>query len=532
MIDKSMAASHHLIGLAFVLQVALFAAGAHGQFRDVSRQAGLIYKEGRGLKFGGASIADLDGNGCPDLLLGHHTNSPAMEIYFNNCNGTFTRSPFRKNHDIHAITPFRAHASHKSMHFIISLGGNRGRNPRGSALIRVSSDRSVADVSSQSGLLKLRQRGRGGLALDLRFRKRSSSDGYTDILLTSQKVRGVKSSHAALTTQPRSFLKKKYLSGDFTKENTHYIAPIDVGSDGRIEILGLRESRVYEVVAPFKLIDVTKRVFPDFEFSDPLYGVSAVAEADFNGDGRWDLYLARAASGDLSWLGRSGRLISISDIMMFGTGDGKYEDVSRSAGILSQTHSRGVTTGDFDNDGDVDILVITFTGRDFFYMNNGDGTFQRRVAPWFKRSSAHGDTATAVDYDGDGRLDIVLSEGDWGNLKYAGFYRIMKNFMPHYAQDGRGRRRRRNYLLVRVGSSLSLRASSMHAVVQVWTGNQKMMRRVGAPGVAVSVSYIELVHFGLGFAPVAKQVKVTWTDGSTLSRWNIQANSRITIGRT
>lgn len=527
-----MATVPHTVWFVFLLQAALFAVSVLGQFRDVSLQAGLIYNEGRALKYGGASIADLDGNGCPDLLLGHHTNGPGLEIYFNNCNGTFTRSPFRKNHDIHAVTPYRAHASDKSMHFIISLGGNRGRNPRGSTLIRVSSDRSVADVSSQSGLLKLYQRGRGGLALDLHFRKRSNSDGYTDILLTSHKVLGVKSSHAALTTQARSFLKKKHLSGDFVKENTHYIAPIDVRSDGRIEVLGLRECRVYEVVAPFKLKDITKRVFPKFEFSDPLHGVSAAAEADFNGDGRWDLYLARGARGDLSFLERNGRRISISDIVMFGTSDGKYKDMSRSAGIATKTHSRGVTTGDFDNDGDVDILVITFTGRDLFYMNNGDGTFQRRVAPWFKRSGAHGDTATAVDYDGDGRLDVVLSEGDWGDHKYAGFYRIMKNFMPYYAKDGKGRRRRRNYLLVRVGSSLSLRASSMHAVVEVWTGNQKLIRRVGAPGVSVSVSYIELVHFGLGFAPVAKRVKVTWIDGSTVSRWNIRANSRITIGRT
>lgn len=524
----------YLVTTTFVtllLNIAFFVKSTNAQFYDVSRKAGLIYSDGSGMKYGGASIADLDGNGCPDLILGHHTHGPAMEIYFNQCNGTFIRSPYRKQHDIHAITPFRMHAAHKTMHFIISLGGNRGRNPRGPSLVRVNQDSTVKDVTSQSGLLKLRQRGRSGLALDLHFRKPWKLYGYTDILLTSAEVTGIKTVHVALTTRPKSFLKRIPLKGDFANENSQNIAPIDVGSDGRIDVLGLHECRVYRLTAPFKLTDITTSVFPDWGLDEPLHAVVSVAEADFNNDGVWDLYLARTTTGSLEWLSETNRVSNTSDILMFGRREGKYRDVSRQARIPKGVQSRGVTTGDFNNDGYVDILVVTFTGRDVFYMNNGDGTFYRKVAPWYKRGRAHGDMATAVDYDMDGRLDIVLSEGDRSELKFGGYYRIMKNLMGYFVKDRRGRKRRRNYLLVRVGSSPSLRTSSMHAMVKVRTGKLKMMRRVGAPGVAVSVSYIELVHFGLGFETVAKQVKVMWADGSSVSRWNVKANSQITIGR-
>lgn len=517
--------------LILALQVALYVTSATAIFRDVSRKAGLIYSEGPWVKYGGASVADLDGNGCPDLLLGHHTKGPGMEIYFNHCNGTFSRSPFRRYRDIHAITPIRLYASHKALHFIISLGGMNGRDPKGSLLIRVRPDASVVDITPQSGLSKLRQRGRGAVSLNLRAWKPWKLNGFADVLLPSAKVRGVKSSHVALAARPRGFLKRRYLSGDFPKNDDHYIAPVDAKSDGRMDVLALHECRIYQVVANYKLKDISKSVFPDWGLDEPLHGVSSMAEADFNNDGVWDLYLARATTGSLSWLNGNRRGGNISDILMLGTRAGKYEDVSKEARIPKSSQSRGVTVGDFNNDGYVDIFLVQYNSRDVFYMNNGDGTFHRKPASWFKRGRAVGDMATAVDYDMDGKLDLVISEGHWGDPKLGGFYRIMKNFLSDFIKDKKGIKRRRRFLLVRVGSSPSNRVSSMHAVVRVRAGKLNMMRRVGAPGVAVSVSYIELVHFGLGFAPVAKQVKVTWTDGTTLSRWNVKANSRITIGR-
>ena len=89
-------------------------------FKDRTETSGLQDLHPR-RKYGGPSIADLDGDGNMDLLLSHH-DSTFMEVYFNNGNGTFTKSTFRRWHDIHGIIPFSAF-SLEPKRAILSLPG-------------------------------------------------------------------------------------------------------------------------------------------------------------------------------------------------------------------------------------------------------------------------------------------------------------------------------------------------------------------------------------------------------------------------
>src|SRR5262245_6425703 len=54
--------------------------------------------------------------------------------------------------------------------------------------------------------------------------------------------------------------------------------------------------------------------------------------------------------------------------------DGTFTDVTEKAGLLRSGYSYGVTIGDYDNDG-FDDLFITGWGQNALYHNNGDGTF-------------------------------------------------------------------------------------------------------------------------------------------------------------
>ena len=54
--------------------------------------------------------------------------------------------------------------------------------------------------------------------------------------------------------------------------------------------------------------------------------------------------------------------------------DGTFTDVTERAGVTGDGYSMGVATGDFDNDGWVD-LYVTGVNRNSLYRNNGDGTF-------------------------------------------------------------------------------------------------------------------------------------------------------------
>ena len=54
--------------------------------------------------------------------------------------------------------------------------------------------------------------------------------------------------------------------------------------------------------------------------------------------------------------------------------DGTFTDVTKKAGLFRTGYAYGVTVGDYNNDGFEDLFV-TYWGRNVLYRNNGDGTF-------------------------------------------------------------------------------------------------------------------------------------------------------------
>jgi hypothetical protein len=90
--------------------------------------------------------------------------------------------------------------------------------------------------------------------------------------------------------------------------------------------------------------------------------------------------------------------------------DGTFTDVSAKAGLLRQGWACGVTVGDYNNDGFED-LFITGWPQNVLYRNNGDGTFTdvTKAAGLVHPGNRWGTGCTWVDYDRDGRLDLFIS---------------------------------------------------------------------------------------------------------------------------
>ena len=97
-------------------------------------------------------------------------------------------------------------------------------------------------------------------------------------------------------------------------------------------------------------------------------------------------------------------------------GDGTFADVTEKAGVTGAGHSgygMGVATGDFDNDGFVD-LYLTHFGPNVLYRNRGDGTFEDVTATAGVPAGGWSVSAGFVDYDNDGDLDLfVVKYLDW-----------------------------------------------------------------------------------------------------------------------
>ena len=134
----------------------------------------------------------------------------------------------------------------------------------------------------------------------------------------------------------------------------------------------------------------------------PALGVST---ADFNGDGWMDIYVANDGKENQLWLNQH---------------NGTFENGALLAGVALPSSgkaegSMGVDAGDFDNDGDEDLVMTELTAEGSnLYVNDGTGVFTDASA-----TSAIGPTslpftgfgAVWFDFDNDALLDLVAANG-------------------------------------------------------------------------------------------------------------------------
>jgi hypothetical protein len=131
-----------------------------------------------------------------------------------------------------------------------------------------------------------------------------------------------------------------------------------------------------------------------------------VAAFDCDGDGDADLLFVN--SGYWPWK-RPANAPPSTPALYRNDGHGKFEDISATCGIDYSGYGMGVATGDYDNDGLVDVF-ISGVGDYRLYHNQGGGQFKDvttaagiRCAP-----TDWGTSATWIDIDNDGRLDLFV----------------------------------------------------------------------------------------------------------------------------
>jgi len=126
---------------------------------------------------------------------------------------------------------------------------------------------------------------------------------------------------------------------------------------------------------------------------------------DANGDGWPDIYVANDGDENQLWLNRRNRTFENSAVLagVAVNGAGKPEG------------SMGVDAGDFDNDGDDDLVIANLTGEgSTLYENDGAGIFQdvSSAASLRTKSLPYTGFGTAwLDFDNDGWLDILTVNG-------------------------------------------------------------------------------------------------------------------------
>ena len=160
-------------------------------------------------------------------------------------------------------------------------------------------------------------------------------------------------------------------------------------------------SRLYHNNRDGTFTDVTAASGIAREFG-PALGVST---ADFNGDGWIDLYVANDGQPNQLWINQR---------------DGTFRNTGLLSGTALSAHGKakagmGVDAGDFDNDGDEDLVVTNLTGEgNDLYVNDGSGLFEEQSArsglgPASRAYTGFG--AAWFDIDNDGWLDLAVVNG-------------------------------------------------------------------------------------------------------------------------
>jgi hypothetical protein len=132
-------------------------------------------------------------------------------------------------------------------------------------------------------------------------------------------------------------------------------------------------------------------------------GGSGVALLDYDGDGRLDIYLVTAAE-----LTKSRERVPHRNVLYRNLGGLKFEDVSKKAGVDAAAWGNGVCAGDYDGDGKLDLYVTNW-GTNLLFRNQGDGTFKDVAASAGVEASGWSTGCTFFDADGDGDLDLYVA---------------------------------------------------------------------------------------------------------------------------
>lgn len=127
--------------------------------------------------------------------------------------------------------------------------------------------------------------------------------------------------------------------------------------------------------------------------------------ADFTGDGLPDLFVARGGPGSPE---RSRFYLN--------RGGGRFEDATAGTDIGNSSFAMGGAAADFDGDGDLDLFVTSFDGRDRLYLNDGRGAL-RDAGGNSGITSSRSVGAAAGCVDGDLLPDLVVA-GYSGPVRY------------------------------------------------------------------------------------------------------------------
>ena len=371
----------------------LFHNNRDGTFTDVTEKAGLA-----GIGYGsGVAVGDYDNDGWPDLFVANVTSN---QLFHNNGDGTFTdvtakagvggaKLNGKKMWSVGAgwfdynndglldlfVVNYCVWEVNKDPYCRVKEGVRGFCHPKYYApthntLYRNNGDGTFTDVSEETGISKQFGKGMSVTFADY------DGDGYLDAFVANDttqnflfhNLKGKKFEEVALDAgvgYAPDGIARSGMGADFR----------DVNNDGLPDIW---HTAVEHEEFPL-WINQGKGEFQDITVASGLAKTNDMSGwgngiADFDNDGWKDLFVARANVMDNISIQTPSRKYPEPNTIFRNLGNGKFADVSATAGPDFQIEAahRGVAFGDLDNDGRVDMVVSVLNGPAELFRNITD----------------------------------------------------------------------------------------------------------------------------------------------------------------
>jgi len=326
-------------------------------FDDVSDELGISDIGGMGTAW-----ADYDNDGYLDFFF--------LRLYHNNGDGTFTSPPYYKgvrNQGEAIATAFADYNNDSCSDLYISRHGEQVLDGPGTSdsLYRNNCDGTFTEVTEEVGM------GDSSHAYGVAWAD-YNRDGNVDLYVANW---GVTTSEYVTTsnyleyTLETNFLYRNNGDGTFT----------DVAEEAHV--LGFAQCKNLDAGTQ-KMLALRKHSYQPIWF-------------DYNNDREIDLFVATDTY--VSPLYRN-------------NGDGTFTDVTEAAGLCRLGTGMGVTVGDYNSSGYLDIYV-TNTVKNYLWRNNGDGTFTEMAEHAGVADRGQGWGTHFFDFNNDGELDLYVVNG-------------------------------------------------------------------------------------------------------------------------
>lgn len=372
------------------LRSALYRNMGDGTFKDVTEAAGV---GAQGLFGMGVAVGDYDNDGFPDLyVLGYGR----CILYRNNGNGTFTDVTARAGVENSGMWASSAawfdYDNDGRLDIVIAnyvdwspernfYCGDEGPGMRAychpnvfhgqpARLYRNKGDGTFEDASQSSGIGPKAANGLGVVTFDY------NNDGWQDVFISNDAM----PNHLFHNKGDGTFREVAYMAGaavsaDGQMEAGMGIDAADTTRSGRLDVyichLDMQLNRYYRNMGDETFIDATlpsKVGYDTYQISG--FGMRFF---DYDNDGAVDIFVANGHVMDNVQIYHPDTTYAEPKSMFRNLGRGKFENVSNRLGPdMQKPHvSRGAAAGDFDNDGDIDVLVNGCGQRPQLLRNDG-----------------------------------------------------------------------------------------------------------------------------------------------------------------